>query len=155
MDQYGPGPMSQQNKSGILWILWLSMVGSIFIYAIVGFMVRENTPAPEDTSMVGVLTLAFSLVSIGTSALALLFGRLTGGKMDYQPFCIIRWALAESIAIYGLVLFILGASWAVFIPFLVWAIIMQLLLAPTHNSQQRYMDRKRSSPGMPDRPAPL
>jgi hypothetical protein len=59
---------------------------------------------------------------------------------------IIRFALAESIAIYGLVLYFLGVSWVVFAIFWAWSFCIFLFLVPTEAGLDRFLGTKEIKP---------
>jgi hypothetical protein len=52
-------------------------------------------------------------------------------QFDPLRFFVVRFALAESVAVYGLVLFLLGRSWAVLLAFVAWALALMVLIRPS------------------------
>lgn len=51
-------------------------------------------------------------------------------KMPPVVFYVLRWALSEAVAIYGLILFLAGAPWSVFLSFAAVSMALLLILRP-------------------------
>jgi F0F1-type ATP synthase membrane subunit c/vacuolar-type H+-ATPase subunit K len=149
----------QPTNQTVLWILWAALTGSLGIYALVGLLVQSALAPPLAPELLSVLTPLFGVVGllfsfVMTSAKPLL-AKLT--QYQYQPYSIIRWALAEAVGISGLVLFFLGASWTIFGGFLTWALLLQLRLMPTADAQAQFERLKRQAwmSRTPQSPSPL
>jgi len=137
-------------KNPMVFIVWLSLLGSIFIYVLVGFMARsQGAPPASPDAPLGLMAGMFAIIALGTTGFIVLSSRLLI-RAEYFSFCIVRWALAESIAIYGLALFLMGLDWPFFLGFIVWALALMVVLMPSASARQRYEDM-RLEMGLPPR----
>jgi F0F1-type ATP synthase membrane subunit c/vacuolar-type H+-ATPase subunit K len=66
-------------------------------------------------------------------------------RTEYFTLCILTWAMAESIAIYGLVLGILHHALLPFVPFALVSLLVMVLLAP----RRRHIEAVAASDGPP------
>jgi hypothetical protein len=138
---------SNKQSKQTVWIIWLAMLSSIALYAAIGIYLSQSGELPKslDAQTLNLLMYVFGIVAIGTIfVIFLIIPRLINPKphlSHHQPssslrpaselvFCVVRWALAESIAIYGLILLILGGSLAVFGLFAFVSCALLLYLAP-------------------------
>lgn len=113
-------------------ILWGAMLFSNAIYVFIAVFMSQQEPAAaaqsaEDTRM---FLMVFGLISVVEAPLALMARKFLIGKMVreseepitplkalgiYQSASLIGWSLAESISIYGLVLFFLSRElWTIY-----------------------------------------
>jgi hypothetical protein len=76
------------------------------------------------------------------TALIFVWGRLFASA-DYQTYSVIRWALAEAVAVYGLVLCFLGAPETTSGAFFGWALLSLFRLRPSAEDYQRFLGLKR------------
>ena len=98
----------QQQKT--LFIIWLALLSSLGVYGLIGSMVLQ----PSEDAVVPPM-LAEVLIGVVVSEMVVIFAVLPKllkpkNLQAATTFFIVRWALAESIGIYGLVLHILGGS---------------------------------------------
>lgn len=130
------------------WILWAALTLSIPIYLIVGYFVTRN-PVGEhnlDPNLKHILMILACVMVAGSFAVATISKTIQSRSstrrlsdeqsppMDFNrwlTFNIIRWALHESIAIYGLVLTIISANLSEMIPFAIAAVALNLLSMPS------------------------
>ena len=63
------------------------------------------------------------------------------GKLRYIAFCIIRWALSEAIALFGLVLAIMIGDTDPLIAGIVWSLLLNVWSAPTRRDHDRFVQR--------------
>jgi len=111
--------------------LWLPFLTSLPIYAAILFLVDSGSSSSNPgflrmfTIVLG--TLAFAELLFVFLAKGLL-ASLTGG--NYQTFCIVRWALLESIAVFGLILHFVGASAMTGLVFLAVALATLVISGP-------------------------
>lgn len=105
--------MAQPSKdpgAQVLFILWFAMLTSHALLFVVGQIVPPdpgNTTSPDDLEVMAMVLTGFGLVTALASALAVPI--LFRGQ-PFQTVMILRFALAESATIFGLVLAILGAE---------------------------------------------
>lgn len=100
----------------VLWIMWGALLSSVVVYLVVlhltGSEVAENSPV--DKNLVKILS-GVALGSIIVSAMIRwkitlpMVRKSTPETLSrVLPSCIVSWALAESVAIFGLVLGFMG-----------------------------------------------
>lgn len=127
------------NPSLLLWIVWGALTFSIVVYLVV---LQVAAPEEKDTggaSLAGVLA-AVSVVNVVVSFGARWFlQRIVKKGKEGEPIdfsrvlslSIISWALAEAVAIYGLVLGFTGEPFSVYSGFFVAGFVVMVALAPT------------------------
>ncbi len=127
-----------------MWVVWGTLTLSVFLYLAAGFVLRTFGDFPAgDENFVQTLLMALTAISMGMTGVILLAGRLFG-RLPYTSYLIIRWALSESIAIYGLVLYIMGADLAYLLGFGVWSVVLMLLTMPTRSNEDKYLEHHSS-----------
>ncbi|MDP8257685.1 MAG: hypothetical protein P9M14_18210 [Candidatus Alcyoniella australis] len=141
-----PNPAPLPNAS-MVWLIWLSLIGSILIYGLVGIMVRSSSGPLDPDANLNMILGIFAMVGLATSVVTLLSGRFLARSGQYFTYCIVRWAMAESIAIFGLALYMIGADAPFFFIFLVWSLALMLLLMPNHASRDRFAEHARRTVG--------
>ncbi len=108
-----------QKQFKVLWIIWLAMFGALFIYGLLGHLMRD---AVDSTARPDFPLERMHYILIAISIAALLGIRVVrkrlikasaGMSMDalirrYVTVSVISFAAAESIGVFGLVLFFLG-----------------------------------------------
>lgn len=128
-------------------IVWGAMMASVGIVGAVGFMApelaagvaTEQVPLWTFVSVFGaVSTLILFVVALGGRWLATKFPH-------YTTYCIIRWALCESIAIYGLVLVFFGLDPLYMLAFSVTAWTALLLCAPNDVDHEQWAQAQQGS----------
>lgn len=126
--------MNENNRIALL-VIWGAFLAATVIYVVVGWlMCRDLTAQPLPLAVVAGL----SAMAVGTIALGYILpprqlAKLSGDDLTeasvlpaYQTAMIIRWACFEAVAIYGLVLTIIGCQ---VLPVVVGAVISAALLA--------------------------
>ncbi len=120
-----------KNKSTVaLWALWFAMFQALAVYLAAGYFIRINSGAPEPPVSLGVLAALLTALSAGMTAVNFLVMPKLASKMQETAYYLTRWALAEAIGIYGLILFLMGASWVVFGAFIGAAMAVMIALKP-------------------------
>ena len=119
------------QKSAVRKIVWLSFLFGIVAYGLVGYLVF---PRPETPSALPVWLFPL-LAATGAIAAFVLPGRLAdfgaGTSSVIPPGEIVGWALAESVAIFGLVSVVLGGPTTPLIAYLAVAFVILIVLRPT------------------------
>jgi hypothetical protein len=133
----------QPQDQAVLWILWGAFTGSLFIYALVGYLIQQLSERPPVSELLSLLIPVFGGIALMAAILPFALGPTIAKQANYQAYSIIRWALAEAVGILGLMLFILGASWLIFAAFLGWALLLELRLRPTPDDREQFQRRKR------------
>ncbi|MCB9479939.1 MAG: hypothetical protein H6684_13630 [Deltaproteobacteria bacterium] len=145
------GPQAPANMTP--WIMWYSLLMAVVIYAVVAFVVAPNNQnAGSETPQI--LTLVLGAVSVSIAAMALfVIPRLApamrenarksrgedGVKGAFLTYCILRWALVESIAIFGLVIAILSGEPINGMPFIAGSFVLMVLLMPSAGARDRFV----------------
>ena len=114
----------------IIWIIWAALAISALIYVLLAHLLAKNWTAPQP-DFLSILRNALYVVSIAEILIIHFFRKRmlatrsdsrafksalvtklhpTPGLGKYMTVSIVSWALADSIAIYGLLLFLLGGS---------------------------------------------
>ena len=119
-----------------IWIMYGSMVSALLLYAGIGFFLPGLADSSPDFLKL-VTTVFFLSAVLATAVLLLLIPRI-GAKKPYQGYCLVRWALAESIGISGMVLTFLGGRKDLFALMLGWSLALMLLCAPTEADRERH-----------------
>ncbi len=119
------------NSMQTLWVLWGAFVSSLAFYGGVAFLVSEQGWALGAPGLLSLLIPLFGAMAALEALFLILFFPRLAGKMDYTAYCILRWAMADSIGIYGLILFLLGASWDVLGAFIGGALFLNVLFRPS------------------------
>ncbi|MFB6265403.1 MAG: hypothetical protein ABEL76_17525 [Bradymonadaceae bacterium] len=137
------------------WVVWGMLLASVLAYLGVALFLNASRQPPPGFSMpsmlqgtVPLLPAALGFVSISTLGLAVFFRRsdVMGEKFAAN---LISWAMAESVAIYGLVLHVLSYEMTWFWPF--WGAGFVALLAfyprelKTDGSRRKEADANQSS----------
>jgi hypothetical protein len=92
------------------------MLSAVGVYVAVGFAVGDRAGGIDLDRELRTWLKVFLSIAAGLHVLTALLLRqaiagLSSGR--YVNYCIIRWALMEGIAVYGLILKILGADWTI------------------------------------------
>lgn len=129
----------------IHWIIWGALTFSVVIYAVVGTIVAGNpNPAPELQLMLPI----FTVLSLSITGMVLFGSRLIANATKvYFTYAILRWALSESVAIFGLVMKFLGADALVLYVFVGWSLLLYLVLAPRQSEIERFEQFLKQPPG--------
>ena len=131
------------NTQQKVWFFYGLMISAILLYVLVGFLSRSSVVAASELSL-RFMARAFMVVAgIETIIVLVLLPRFAG-KMPYLTYGIVRWAMAESVAVEGLVLFYVGAGQGLFLVFLGWSLALMLLCAPTEADREKHELLQRS-----------
>ena len=135
-----PGNKSADQK---IWILWLAILAATGIYLLVGLIVSQTQTPTMDEQTRTFLTLALAVVAVTISFVILVIvPRVFPKTMPYFTYSVLRYALCESIAIFGLVLMIMGATLAVAGVFIGWTAVLLFFNRPTKSDEQKYLRLK-------------
>jgi len=136
-----PGQPGERKSRQTRWILWAAIFVSIFIYAFVGAMLKQTLEKPPSADILPLIIPVLIAISAGETAMVLfVLGKLLAKKSNYLSYCVVRWALAESIAIFGLVILILGAEMKTSLLFFAWSAVLLFLTMPGQNDERKFAD---------------
>jgi len=127
-----------------LWIIWLAMFGSVFLYLMIGIMARQQGFAAQMEENVELVRWILLAVSLGETGLVFFLPLLPSFAPSFGTLSIIRWALTEAIGIYGMVLYFIGDSVWVLLIFCAWAAMQMAVLAPSRDAARRHRERQES-----------
>jgi len=119
---------SQANMQTI-WIIYGALCMSMIVYGVVGYVV---VAPPENPNTDMVMPLALAMISLTTGAGSFFVDKFVQG--NYQTRNIIKWALTESIAIYGFVLYFLTANTVFLLAFIAFALALMAVHAPNQKA---------------------
>lgn len=129
------GESSAQPNLQPLQILWMAFLGAVGVYIVIAYILGFGREKASD--------LTFMLpIFAGVAAVMTIFAFSAGkllAQMEYQPYCIVRWAMVESVGVFGLLLVVLGASANTALAFFGWALLSLLRLRPTPEDYQQYL----------------
>lgn len=131
-----------------LWILWGALLASLLVYAAIPLLLPAVEAPPADAAWVGGGAALAGLAALGSLALRrlALVGPVGRGELDLGSHAgqtrlylvsMLCWALAESVGIVGLLLFLLYRRPELVYPFLAAAIGLMLYHAPRASALRR------------------
>ena len=153
--------VSLGGAMGSLWLVWLAMLGSLFIYIIVchvlGDQIRGNI-RPDFS--IGLLKKILYGIAVAEFFIAyyvrnlMLSARFKNGKLNSRPrsttvgrspdeikymsAIVVSLAISESIGIYGLVLFLLGDEFQTLYNFIAISAVAMILFRPKLEEFEQY-----------------
>jgi hypothetical protein len=119
------------------WILWGAFVFSHLVFVVIGQVARDPGAALSPEELQPIL-ITMSGVAIGVVAFSLGMAPRIFAKAPYFTFLILRFAFAESVTIFGLVLAFMGADWRVPVTFAAFGLLLHALAAPTEADRRRH-----------------
>jgi hypothetical protein len=131
----------QPNTTRTRWTIWGALFATIPIYAVVGIIQRNAAGAAPPQETVKIMIPALGALAVFQTILVLFVARKIFASLPFLTFCILRWALSESVAVFGLVLMILGAVPAFAFAFFVWSMMLMILTAPTSSLEESFRPR--------------
>ena len=122
----------QQNPT---LIIWGGLFVSLFMYLGVGLVAAPETAGEPE--QVDTLAVALSVASIGITGVVVMASALFK-NLNFHTFTIIRAALSESIAIFGLVLCFLSGEQVYLGAFLAWSMGLFLFIFPSEKAKSAH-----------------
>ncbi len=127
------------------YIIWGAIFASIFVYAGIAMALRMSGFAEGQGAPVEMLMAVLGAMALSIGAFAVVFVPRALGHLPLITYSILRAALAESVAVFGLVLMILGAPIPVGIVFFAASAILLVIVRP------RVRTRPEASGSMPEK----
>ncbi len=123
------------------WLLWGTLLSSLVVYLVVAAMMTGEPAEPLDpifVSVLGGVALAVGAASLGVGRLiprwlirrGTLHPERALSIVAFSTLGLIGWSLAQSVAIYGLVLFFMSNRLLVLAPFFVASAVLMMLTSP-------------------------
>lgn len=149
-----------QVKMQTAQLVFVALLSSLVIYLVVGYVLSTQREPPAGAAPIGLLAPALgvaALVSLIASftlrarllrkAIAELPREIDESNAEgvvravLTPW-ILGWALCESVAVYGLILFVLTFRWELFLPFWGVAVAAMLAQAPSQRTLEEALRRR-------------
>jgi F0F1-type ATP synthase membrane subunit c/vacuolar-type H+-ATPase subunit K len=135
-------PTDRTNPLPVARIVWGALVAAVLTYAVVLQVLLRNPATAADPQLVGTLrTVCIAIAVLQSAAIWLLHRRYLVPALERAPgssvardpqrtftFLVVCWALAETIALYGLVVGMIGRQQEPL--FFVWALAVLVLCRP-------------------------
>lgn len=138
-ESVSPKPPSPEQLAMNLWIVWGALCGSLLIYGALPLFGAFPVEPPHDPA--ARLPILYALIGVALAELlgqylaAGLIARRAGNIFSYF---IIRWAIIESVAIYGLVSFTLLGDISITWEFIGVSLLVMLGLAPGAKQRESF-----------------
>jgi hypothetical protein len=113
---------------GAMRIVWLSMLSSLAVYVLIGILVAPKGGLGH--AVIVTFTAVLAVVAFAEVSAVMALGSTLAARTSGPAFAIVRWGIAESIAVYGLVLRMLGASLSTMIAFVAASAAVLVLWRP-------------------------
>ena len=122
-----------------IWIIWFALLVSVGLYALIGLVIRQAAADSFSASTLDGIAwasiIAAVIQTVLTHAVSPLIARHGG---NFQTWCILRWALNESIGLFGLVLAMLGGSLAIATLLWLFCGLHMIYLAPGQRTREKF-----------------
>lgn len=147
---------TSSDKVSMMWFVWASLLASVFIYGVVGYIVTSDPSEALNSEVVPTLFPIFVMLSVMILPLALflrkmmLYGPLENGAIEnleqlraraFTPY-MISWALSESVAIYGFLLTFLSFNMDYYFGFTAWSIVLFAIFRPNMGALEEKFYRR-------------
>lgn len=143
----------------VLWIIWAGMFGSLVVYAVLCYLLAGMPFIPMSGAPVELIRYIFIFLSALALVLAYFLRKtmLSGGGAkpaaqaeaapaffaQYLTAVITSEAIAEAIAIFGLILLFLGAGLPTAYAFIAVSALSMLIFRPDRDELEQFIDRIR------------
>jgi hypothetical protein len=132
------GAEALPSDAATLDLVWKAMVGVVGVYAALGYWLSGGGERAASDELQSLLVPVFAGVSAAAMVAVFSRGHLLAQRAGYRAYCLIRWAAAETIGLFGLVLALAGATSTVTIAFCGWSLLSLFRLRPTADDFRRY-----------------
>lgn len=139
----GPDPARPDPEEKPLHIIWAAFFVASVFYAAVGWFLDQSERTPVNQEILNwvqiFLGMSSGLLILTVFLLRQLLAALSRGS--YQTYCVIRWAMLETIAVFGLFQFILGGHFEVLLLFLAVSMLALGAARPGLSDRAAYLDQ--------------
>lgn len=123
------------STEAAMQIIWFALLASIGGYAAIGyFVIQPGTMARTDPEQLNMMAMVLAAAAVGTGGFAMMAPRILS-KMPTVSLYIVRWAMAESVAVFGFMLRILGGNTTWLLLFTGCSALLLLTLRPGQPNQ--------------------
>ncbi len=122
-----PGPEEKP-----LHIIWAAFFVATLVYAGVGWVLDQRPRDPLNQEILNWVQIFLGMSSGLLILTAFLLRQIIAAlsQRSYRRFCIIRWAMLETIGVFGLVQFVLGGHFEVLLLFIAVATLSLVAARP-------------------------
>jgi hypothetical protein len=104
------------NETSQLRILWLALTTSIVLYGVIAYVVVPMGAQPFDDAMSNPMILALHIAGLGMFVMSFVASSVLLKNSNRRVASIIRWAMIEAAAVFGLVAAFLSQDLRLFLP---------------------------------------
>jgi hypothetical protein len=126
------------SETATLDLLWKLLVGSVCVYGALGYVFAEEGGQGTMNENISFLVTLFAGISAAMMVAVFSRGSMLAQRFNYFTYCIVRWAMAEAIGVFGLVLAFLGATKLLVLSFCGWSLLSLFRLRPTTDDFNRF-----------------
>ena len=130
------GPARREPGASALWAIWGSMLASLAVYAIVGLVAAPRVQSSPGVDAQGMVVPVLGFLAAAQIVAVFVLRAALARRLTYTAWCVVRWAVAESAGVYGLVAALLGAEVAVTAAFIVGAAVVLVLWRPGPGAEE-------------------
>ena len=125
-----------QPNAQTLWIVYGALCTSQLVYGVVGTVLEPSANPTTELQ----IPIALGFAGMTSSILSFVIGNFIQG--NYFVTCILKWALSESVAVYGLVLCILTGNQIYLGGFILWSLTLMVVHAPSKKQFEESLNSK-------------
>ena len=117
--------MDPRTDEKPLSTIWAAFLMASLIYGAVGWFVGQGDRTPINLEILNWVQIFLGLAALPILLTVFLLRQLLAAvtRHSYRNYCIVRWALLELIAVFGLVQFLLGGHFEVLLIFIAVAVL--------------------------------
>ena len=118
------------NEQTQLKLIWLALLMSIVLYGVIAFVIVPVGEQSFDAAFADPVILVLHLAGLGMLAMSFAAASVFRKRSNLRTASIIRWAMIESAAVFGLLAAFLGQDVRVFLPLGALAVAGMVLAYP-------------------------
>lgn len=132
MNGDGSDRVRAEEELSRLRMIWTAFLFAPLLYGLLIFFVKSGN-APGNPEILRWAAIFLGLMAGIQLLVVFVLKQMIAGltKDNYRAYCIARWAIVETIAIYGLVQHFLGAEWFVPTAFVLLSFMMTITMQPS------------------------
>lgn len=119
-----------------LTIIWGAHAALVVAYTVIGAIIGRGVPTANVPLLGGLV-----LVALSWTAFVLLGAPFVAGfSRKFLVYCVVRWSIAESVVLFGLLYHFLTHQAPILYGAAGWSLLLLLLTGPWESEQRRYDD---------------
>ncbi len=132
-------PVPDNKPTQRLWSLWLLATLAPVMYAVAGLVVSRGGGIDVEPSTRRIIGVVLFVVAVGDTLGAIFLARIIAAvTVDVVSWCLLRWIVAQSPGLMGLVYLVFGGPWTASGALMGWTVLLMLYLAPGKTMMDRY-----------------